>query len=98
MAVDGDWALTLSTPMGDRKAALRLKSTDGTLMGTQSVDGRSTEIFDGTVHGDDVAWKISITDPMPLTLAFTGKIDGDDMTGEMGVGPMGSFPFRGTKA
>ena len=50
------------------------------------------------MSGDDVAWKISITNPMPLTLAFPGKVSGDSMSGEMGIGPMGSFPFKGTKA
>jgi len=65
---------------------------------TQAADGNSGEIFDGTVSGDDVAWKISITNPMPLTLAFTGKVSGDSISGEMGIGPMGSFPFTGKRA
>ena len=98
MAVDGNWNLTMSTPMGERKATLTLLSTGGTLTGTQGADGISGEIFDGTVSGDDVAWKISITNPMPLTLAFSGKVAGDSMSGEMGIGPMGSFPFTGTRA
>src|SRR6202158_3974936 len=144
MAVDGNWNITMSTPMGDRKATLTLKnaggtltgtqsadgnSTDifegtasgddvawkvsitntmqatltlknagGTLTGTQSADGNSTDIFEGTASGDDVAWKVSITNPMPLTLAFTGKVSGDSISGEMGIGPMGSFPFTGTRA
>ena len=70
----------------------------GTLTGTQGAEGNSTEIFEGTVSGDDVAWKVSITNPMPLTLAFTGKVAGDSISGEMGIGPMGSFPFTGTRA
>ena len=98
MAVDGTWNLTMSTPMGERNTTLSLKSSGGTLTGTQGADGNSTEIFDGTVNGDDVAWKISITDPMPLTLDFSGKVAGDSISGEMGIGPMGSFPFSGTRA
>jgi hypothetical protein len=98
MAVDGNWYLTMSTPMGERNATLTLKSSGGTLTGTQGADGNSTEIFDGTVNGDDVAWKVSITNPMPLTLDFTGKIAGNSISGEMGIGPMGSFPFTGTRA
>ena len=58
----------------------------------------SAEIFDGTVNGDDVAWKVSITNPMPLTLEFTGKVAGDAISGEMGIGFMGNFPFTGTRA
>jgi hypothetical protein len=98
MAVDGNWNIVMSTPMGERNATLTVKSAGGTLTGTQGAEGQSTEIFDGTVAGDDVAWKVSITNPMPLTLAFTGKVAGDSMSGEMGIGPMGSFPFKGTKA
>jgi hypothetical protein len=98
MTVDGTWNITMSTPMGERNATLTLKNSGGTLTGSQGADGQSTEIFEGTANGDDVAWKVSITNPMPLTLAFTGKVAGDSMTGEMGIGPMGSFPFRGTRA
>jgi hypothetical protein len=98
MAVDGNWNITMSTPMGERNATLSLKSSGGTLTGTQGADGNTGEIFDGTVAGDDVAWKISITNPMQLTLAFTGKVAGDSMSGEMGIGSMGSFPFTGMRA
>jgi hypothetical protein len=98
MAVDGNWNLTLNTPMGERTASLSVKSSGGTLTGTQGAEGESTEIFEGTVNGDDVAWKVSITNPMPLTLAFSGKVSGDNMSGEAGIGPMGSFPFAGTRA
>ena len=98
MAVDGDWNITMSTPMGERNATLSLKSSGTTLTGVQGAEGNTGEIFDGTVNGDDVAWKISITNPMPLTLSFTGKVSGNSMSGEMGIGPMGSFPFTGMRA
>ena len=98
MAADGNWNLIMSTPMGERKATLSLKSSGGTLTGTQGAEGNSTEIFDGTISGDDVTWNISITNPMPLTLNFTGKVSGDSMSGEVGIGPMGSFPFTGARA
>ena len=98
MAVDGNWNITMSTPMGERETTLRLKAAGATLTGTQTAEGNSTEIFDGKVSGDDVSWKVSITNPMPLTLDFTGKVSGDSISGEMGIGPMGSFPFTGKRA
>ena len=33
MAVDGNWNLVMTTPMGDRSATLSLKSAGGTLTG-----------------------------------------------------------------
>ena len=86
MAVDGNWNIIMSTPMGDRNATLSLKNSGGALTGTQAAEGNSTEIFDGKADGDDVAWKVSITNPMPLTLEFTGKVSGDSISGEMGIG------------
>ncbi|MCK1495413.1 hypothetical protein IVB14_34655 [Bradyrhizobium sp. 180] len=98
MAVDGNWNLTMTTPMGERQATLSLKAAGGTLTGTQGAEGSTAEIFDGNVSGDNVSWKVSITNPMPLTLEFTGTVSGDGISGEMGIGPMGSFPFTGTRA
>ena len=98
MAVDGNWNITMSTPMGERNATLTLKSAGGTLTGAQGADGNSGEIFDGTVSGDDVAWKISITNPMPLTLDFSATIDGAKIAGTVGAGAIGSWPFSGTRA
>ena len=98
MAVDGNWNLTLNTPMGERTATLSLNSSGSALTGTQAAEGDSAEIFDGSVSGDDVAWKVSITNPMPLTLEFTGKVSGDSISGDMGIGFMGSFPFTVSRA
>jgi hypothetical protein len=98
MAVDGNWKITMNTPMGDRDSTLSLKTAGGTLTGTQAAEGNSIEIFDGTANGDDVSWKVSISNPMPLTLEFTGKVSGDSIAGDVGIGPMGSFPFSGTRA
>ena len=84
------WSLALSVDGA--------RAVGGTLTGSLGQDGNSTELFEGTVAGDDVAWKVSITNPMPLTLAFTGKVAGDAMSGEMGIGMMGSFPFTGKRA
>ena len=55
MAADGNWNITMSTPMGDRQATLSLKSAGGTLTGTQAAEGNSTEIFDGKANGDDLS-------------------------------------------
>jgi hypothetical protein len=98
MSVDGTWNMTMTTPMGERKATLTVKSAGSAFTGTLSGEQGSGEIADGKVDGNKLSWKASIQNPMPLTLEFTGTVDGDAMKGEMGVGFMGSFPFTGTKA
>jgi hypothetical protein len=98
MAVDGTWSLTMQTPMGERKASVTLKSDGATLTGTQSAEAGTGEIFEGKVRGDTVGWKVSIQQPMPLTLDFNATVTGDAMDGTMGIGFMGSFPFTGVRA
>ena len=98
MAVDGTWNLTMETPMGERRSKLTLKSSGATLTGTQEAEGNATDIFEGSVNGDNASWKVSITNPMPLTLSFNGSVSGDTISGQADTGMFGSFPFQGTRA
>lgn len=75
-AVDGKWRLVLATPLGRRNSILSLKAAGSALTGRQSADGNSAEIFDGMINGNEVAWKVSITVPMPLTIQFEGTVRG----------------------
>jgi hypothetical protein len=98
MAADGTWQLTMNTPMGERRSTLTLSTSGGTLTGQQEAEGNTTEIADGTVNGNDLSWKVSITNPMPLTLTFSGTVNGNSLNGTADTGMFGSFPFEGTRA
>jgi len=98
MVADGTWNLVINTPMGQREGTLSVKTEGSTLKGTQSAEGRSGDIFDGAVNGNDVSWKVSITDPMEMTLEFSGVVDGDKMSGNVKLGMFGSVQFSGTRA
>jgi len=98
MSADGNWNLVVSTPMGDRQATLSLKTDGNALTGSQGAEGNSTDIFDGTVNGNEASWKVSITDPMPMTLEFTGTINGNSISGSVKLGAFGTASFSGTRA
>ena len=98
MSADGNWSLTVVTPMGERQANLRVKTDGSVLKGSQSADGNSAEIFDGTVNGNEVSWKVSITEPLDMTLAFTGTINGDEVSGSVTLGAFGTASFSGTRS
>jgi hypothetical protein len=97
MAADGTWNIAIETPMGTRNTTLVLKEEGGALKGTQSEGSASTEIADGTVRGNQLAWKVSITDPMPMDLDFTAEVDGDKISGKAATMMFGSFPFTGSR-
>jgi hypothetical protein len=98
MAADGTWNLTMNTPMGERRSTLTLSTAGGTLTGTQEAEGNTTDIADGRIDGNELEWRVSITNPMPLTLTFHGAVDGNTMRGTADTGMFGSFPFEGTRA
>ena len=95
--VDGTWKLRTQSPTGMRKSELVLIADGSTLTGEQSADGRSGPIADGTVSGNAVAWKISIVDPLRLTLEYNGTVKGNAMTGNMKAGRFGAWPFVGRR-
>ena len=99
MAVDGTWKLVVNTPMGPHESTLTLSSSGSTLTGSQSAGtgGEGRQIEEGTVNGNDIAWKASITKPMPLTLEFSGTVEGDKLTGEVKLGMFGKGSFTGTR-
>jgi hypothetical protein len=98
MTADGNWNLVVSTPMGERRGGLSLETEGTTVKGSQMADGNSTEIFDGTVNGNEISWKVSIADPMPMTLEFTGTVDGDEIAGTVKLGEFGNSSFSGTRS
>jgi hypothetical protein len=98
MAVDGKYNITIQSPMGAQKATLELKAEGTTLTGTQAGAQGSMAIANGKVDGNKVSWSIAITSPMPMTLEFSGAVEGDAISGSVKAGSFGSFPFSGARA
>jgi hypothetical protein len=84
--------------MGAQPSTLTVTADGGALTGTQSAQGNTQPIANGKIDGDTVTWSNSITTPFPMTLEFTGKLDGDTLNGNVKAGSFGSFPFTGKRA
>ena len=97
MAVDGKWEIVINSPLGAQKANLDIATKDGALTGTQQAAQGSGPLENGKVDGNTVTWSAKISSPMPLTLDFTGTVDGDKLSGSVKAGSFGSFPFTGNR-
>jgi|SRR6516162_3493913 hypothetical protein len=98
MTADGNWSLIVTTPMGERQSTLSVKTDGSALVGSQMADGNSMVFFDGNVNGHELSWKVSITDPMPMTLQFNGAINGDEISGGVMLGAFGTSSFSGQRS
>ncbi len=53
---------------------------------------------EGTVKDKDVEWTVTVSAPMgEFVLVFTGKVDGETMSGEVQMGDFGSAPWTAKK-
>jgi hypothetical protein len=96
--IDGDWQCTLDTPLGEQSVLLTLH-TDGTALSGRANTAFGVQEFDGgTVNGNDLAWHVAVTQPMPVELDFTATVEGDTINGLVNAGPLGQQPFTGTRA
>lgn len=98
MAVDGKWNVTVNSPMGPQKSVLDLKADGGVLTGSAAGPQGPQALTDGKVDGNNVSWNMAMTSPMPMTLGFSGTVDGNKISGSVKAGAFGSFPFTGERA
>ncbi len=96
-AVDGDWDVTIKSPMGDQKAVLTVNSDGSAFTGQMSGGLGTMPITGGTVDGNTISWKMDMTVPMPMTLDATATVDGDAISGDVKAGAFGSMGLSGSR-
>lgn len=96
MSADGNWKITINTPMGARTVDASIKTNGSTFSGQVNSDMGAQEIT-GAVNGDNLTWSFDITNPMPMKLEFDAKVDGDKMTGNVKLGMFGNAPLTGER-
>ena len=95
-AADGNWKITINTPMGAQEVAASIQTSGDTFTGT--TEGRmGSSAISGAVNGNTLTWKADITQPMPMTLEFEAKVDGDKMAGSVKLGAFGTAPLAGER-
>jgi hypothetical protein len=98
MAIDGTYKIEIETPMGKQEATITLKTAGDKLSGTIESMFGTMDFNGGTVKNNTVAWSMEISSPIGnLKLDYSGKVSGNDISGEVKAGNFGSSPFKGNK-
>ena len=98
MVTTEKWNIHMETPMGGRDALLTLEIGDavsGTLA-TLSGSG-AVPIHDGHREGPQLSWKTAISQPAPMVLEFSTRIENDGLTGKVVFGTFGNGDVTGTR-
>lgn len=96
MSADGNWKITINTPMGAQTVNASITTSGDTFTGKTEGQMGSQEVS-GKVDGNTLTWSANITSPMPMTLEFEAKVDGDKMTGNVKLGMFGNAPLTGER-
>jgi len=96
MSADGNWKITINTPMGAQSVNATIKTSGDTFTGTTEGQMGKQEVS-GKVNGDTLTWSANITNPMPMTLEFEAKVEGDMMKGNVKLGMFGNAPLSGER-
>jgi hypothetical protein len=95
--VTGTWELTLETPNGTSNPTAIFKQDGEKLTGTYK--GRLGERpLEGTVKANEIKFAITLDfQGQQFTLSYSGKVDGDSMSGTVDFGGQGSGNWSGKR-
>lgn len=97
MSADGNWKITINTPMGAQVVDAEIKTNGDTFTGTTKGQMGAQDVS-GKVDGNTLTWSADITSPMPMKLEFSATVDGDAMTGNVKLGMFGNAALTGVRA
>ena len=75
MSADGNWKITINTPMGAQEVNASITTSGDTFTG-KTTGRMGDQDITGKVDGDKLIWSSAITSPMPMTLEFEATVSG----------------------
>ena len=97
-SIDGDWKVTVMSPMGAQELTVTLKADGDTVTGGLAGAMGTMPIANGKLDGDTVTFEASITEPFAINITVTATADSDAITGQVKTQGFGSFPMKGVRA
>jgi hypothetical protein len=94
--VQGNWKITIDTPMGEKSGVLELQVSGTTLTGSLSDAVHRIAISDGKVQGNHLSWQAKISKPMRLSFKFTAVVEENRISGTARH-MLGTASFSGTR-
>jgi hypothetical protein len=77
--IGGAWQISWQARTGSQQATMQIQQDGSKLSGTFQDSGGSSPVT-GSIAGSSVSFSVQVQG-RPMTLAFTGTIDGDNMSG-----------------
>lgn len=80
--IGGAWQISWQGRGGSQQATIQIQQDGSKLSGTFQGSGGSSQLT-GSIAGNNVSFSVQVQGHRTMTLAFTGTIDGDKMSGTL---------------
>jgi hypothetical protein len=80
--IGGSWQLSWQGREGSQQATVQIQQDGSKLNGTFQGSSGSSQLTGG-VQGNNVSFSVQVQGRRTITLGFTGRVDGDKMTGTL---------------
>lgn len=98
MSVEGQWNVSMDTPLGKQQFSLNFAQAGGAWSGTMAGARGTTELVGVKVDGGTVSFETTVNGPMgSLKLNMSGTVDGNAIKGVCKT-MFGNADFAGTRA
>lgn len=101
MGIEGEWNVTIKTPIGTLAVEYVFTQSDAGLSGAATYKAETVPLQDITseivADGTRLTWRQSVTKPIRLNLAFDVVVDGDVMTGHSRAGRLPRSTVSGSR-
>jgi hypothetical protein len=95
--VNGKWQGSWEVRLGTARPIIEFQQDGEEITGTFQEKGKSSPLT-GTLRGKDIYFEVQFASARPYTIAFTGSVDGEKMSGTSqakDVGPSGAYLGHG---
>lgn len=94
----GTWNISFETPNGKRETTMDLKQDGEKLTGTMHSQQGGDSPVTGTAKGDTLTFSITRDfQGQSFKMEYTGKVEGNKISGNVKLGDFGDAPFTGEK-
>jgi hypothetical protein len=96
--VSGTWIMDVQTPAGNGKPTFVLVQKGDNLSGTYK-GAMGEAAVTGTVQGNDIVLTYKVSGQGgDLNVKYSGKLEGNSISGKVSLGQYGEGTFKGTKS
>ncbi len=98
MSFEGNWDISIASPMGQQLVSLTIGRDENGLVGTATQGAETVAFQNIKPEGDRLRWTQNVSRPFPLTVKFDVVISGDVMTGAAKAGLFPETKLTGQRA